>query len=112
TTLAIRKADMPGLNLTRASLDAILKYPRFRLLPATPHAKFGAYRSETACFDFARELHPVGDERKSVEAEIMDWADDIGYAVHDLEDFYRAGLIPLDRIMSADEKERGRFLST
>ena len=39
----------------------------------------------------------------------MDWADDIAYAVHDLEDFYRAGLIPLDRLLS-DHSERDRFL--
>ena len=39
----------------------------------------------------------------------MDWADDIAYAVHDLEDFYRAGLVPLDRLLT-DDAERQRFI--
>jgi len=32
----------------------------------------------------------------------MDWADDVTYSVHDIEDFFRAGLIPLHLLKSYD----------
>lgn len=86
--------DHPGMNLTRATLDAILKYPSLR---RPGERKFGAYLTERVEFEFARALH-TNDEQRSVEAELMDWADDMSYAVHDLEDFSRAGLIPLQAL--------------
>lgn len=94
-----------GLNLTRATLNALLKYPRMRSKPAKIHEKFGAYRTEMEQFSFARKLS-TGEDR-SLEADIMDWADDITYAVHDLEDFYRAGKIPLDRLSKSNDEIKG-----
>lgn len=111
TKLALRSPEVPGLNLTRATLNALLKYPWTRQSEGLKADKYGLYQSEVADFRFARELQPApDDERKSPEAEIMDWADDVTYAVHDAEDFYRARLIPLDRLASLDDSsERKRF---
>ena len=107
TKLALRNKDFHGLNLTRATLNAMLKYPWFRETGGGfRERKWGAYRSESEEFEWTREL---GDgHAKSVEAELMDWADDIAYSVHDLDDFYRVGLIPLDRILR-DPDERDGF---
>lgn len=94
TKLSFRRRSSPGLNLTRATLNATLKYPWPRT--GAKERKWGAYQSESEDFSWARTNSK--ERQPSVEAQIMDWADDITYAVHDLEDFYRAGLIPLDRL--------------
>lgn len=110
--LAFRCADYDGLNLTRATLQAVLKYPWQRSTSGKEHYKWGTYSTEKSAFEFARALAPMADRKKSAEAEIMDWADDITYAVHDVCDFYRAGLIPLDRLTGKDGpalQERKRF---
>jgi dGTPase len=99
TKISLRSTAYVGLNLSRATLDAVLKYPWFRSKLGTPHSrKWSAYKTEAAEFKFARQGWTRGDERKSAEAEIMDWADDIAHSVHDVEDFYRMGLIPLDKL--------------
>ena len=109
TKLAVRHTGFPGLNLTRATLNAILKYPWLRQadLPER-RKKWGAYASEKEEFDWVRR-DEAQDSRKSAEAELMDFADDIAYAVHDVEDFFRIGLIPLDRLIR-QEDEVDRFL--
>ncbi len=109
TKLALRHQDFPGLNLTRATLNALLKYPWQRGTKGFRERKWGAYSSERELFEWARELGPTGV--KSPEAELMDWADDIAYSVHDVDDFYRAGLIPLDRLL-IDDEVRGRFIES
>jgi len=101
----------PGLNLTAATLIAILKYPVTQDNPQTRESKWGYYFSEQDDFDFARNMTDTADLKgRSLEAEIMNTADDITYAVHDVEDFFRAGLLPLDSVAS-DSAERDWFLS-
>lgn len=86
-----------GLNLTRGTLNAILKYPWLRdSIPSNHHGKFGVYKSEEGEFNWTRKYcKNFGENYRTLEACIMDLADDITYAVHDLEDFYRANIIPL-----------------
>lgn len=93
-----------GLNLTRATLNAILKYPWTRGKPKKGRKKWGAYNVDKDRFKWVR----YGQKRKqlSLEAELMDWADDVTYAVHDLEDFYRAGLIPIHLLSRATERDK------
>lgn len=105
TLLAVRYPDIAGLNLTRATLCAVLKYPWLRAAAGDRSKKWGAYSTEQAEFDFARQLVGLRGDDRSLEAELMDWADDVAYAVHDVEDFYRAGLIPLEKV-ATDPTER------
>ncbi len=134
-----------GLNLTRATLDATLKYPWFRASPgghsappgtprtlwpqtpprrhgsggATPPyppapggkpapqtplapGKFGAYAEDAEVFDWIRAGAPAG--RRCLEAQVMDWADDVAYSVHDMEDGFHAGLITFENLKSPAER--------
>ena len=87
-----------GLNLTRATLDATLKYPWF----GEPGTKFGAYAEDAAVFDWIRAGAPAA--RRCLEAQVMDWADDVAYSVHDMEDGFHAGLITFENLKSPAER--------
>lgn len=107
TKLAVHRKSHSGLNLTRASLNAVLKYPWGIDDPRKGEEdKWGFYPTELDEFRFARR--PLLTDKPTIEAQVMDYADDLTYAVHDVEDFYRAGLVPLDQIL-ANTGERRRF---
>lgn len=117
TTTEVGGPTPRGLNLTAATRAALLKYPWARLHYPTPHpagmpvpprgaaeppeapgsgsAKFSAYSTDLADLEqarapFAGRIEPW---QQTVEASVMDLADDIAYAIHDLQDFHRIGVL-------------------
>jgi dGTPase len=96
----------PGLDLTRATLDATTKYPWIRAHSRDGKKEWGAYggRDSERLRD-VRNVEPMGrGASPCFEAQLMNWCDDVTYAVHDVVDFYRSGTIPLDRLLTV----RGR----
>ena len=129
------KVPGAGLNLTRATLDATIKYPwpagpdgpaaeranppgrgpsvpsphqaaaasalaDFQTLPAPQ--KFGFYHDDREVFGWIRDGSPKG--RNCLEAQVMDWADDVAYSVHDLEDGLHAGHVTLGGLQDAAQR--------
>lgn len=94
-----------GLNLTRASLDAATKYP-WQLSRAAEFGsttKFGVYEDDLEVFGWMR--HGAPDGAKCVEAQIMDFADDVAYSVHDFEDSIVEGFVIAAEISDSNSDE-------
>ena len=95
-----------GMNPTRALLDGVLKYKT--LQSETPTAKnHYLYDDQSGVLDFVKASRPFpaeftpGDARnefKSIECQIMDWADDTAYSLNDLADGIHANFIRLEKL--------------
>jgi dGTPase len=121
TTIDLHGPGGAGLDLTAAVRAAVLKYPWARRCHPDPHpstaptpprgagplhgapeagsAKFSAYLTELDDLVDSRSAivgaaaAVVGPWQQTVEAAVMDTADDVAYAIHDLEDFHRVGVL-------------------
>jgi len=113
TALDSCDATARGMNLTRAVRAAVLKYPWTRnewraLAPMAPEMlprgvgtdpaagalKYSAYDVDAHEMADVLSVFPnIGQHQQTLESSVMDIADDIAYAVHDLDDFYRAGVL-------------------
>lgn len=91
TRLEQKSADYPGLDLCRATLLGLLKYPYRR---SAGHSKF-LYDDDvedSGDWLFDKTALPLdgydadADPPRTLPCQLMDWADDIAYSVHDLED--------------------------
>ncbi|HHH72442.1 MAG TPA: deoxyguanosinetriphosphate triphosphohydrolase, partial [Sulfuricurvum sp.] len=83
TVLEKRYSDFDGLNLTFATLEGILKH-------SYPYKK--SFLSDWVDEQFDLSKHP------SVEAMIVDRADEIAYMSHDIDDGVHSGLITFEQL--------------
>jgi dGTPase len=111
-----------GMDPSRAFLDGVLKYkslwselktttgklPRNHFLYDAQERHLSWAMGEN---DFPAELVPgkVRDGFKSIECQIMDWADDTAYSLNDLADSVKAGFLTVERIERWAEKRGHDF---
>lgn len=94
TQLEVKSDRYMGLNLTRSVLDGLLKYKAV-LGSQSGLSKF-CYADDAPLLEWVCQDGSL--EERSFECQIMNWADDVAYSAHDLEDGIHVGMISLQHL--------------
>ena len=106
-TMYQNESGVRGMQATRALLDGVLKYKKLFAEFPTPPANHFLYDPQGAArsFVFGAQAIPAemhGGEKlnafKSVECQLMDWADDAAYSLNDIVDGVKAGFLTMERV--------------
>jgi dGTPase len=106
-TIYQNESGVKGMQPTRALLDGVLKYKKVYTEFATPPLNHFIYDSQAPVREWVfGGSKPPGNlmrgdalnDFKSVECQIMDWADDAAYSLNDIVDGVRAGFLTVERV--------------
>lgn len=106
-TIYQNESGVRGMQPTRALLDGVLKYKKLHGEFSPPPAQHFLYDPQRVYRDFvfAGAEVPAGlrgsdalNTFKSVECQIMDWADDAAYSLNDIVDGVKVGFLTIERI--------------
>jgi len=104
-----------GMNPSRALMDGVLKYKTL-FGEIDDQKNHFIYAEQKPILDFVvggdafPETLPAGKARnefKSIECQIMDWADDTAYSLNDIADGIHAGFITVDKLVQWAEAQEG-----
>ena len=105
-TIYSSKNKRKGMKPTRAFIDSVLKYKTTFSQWDKPINHY-IYNDQKTYLDFIfagrempHELTPgkILNGFRSIECQIMDWADDTGYSLNDMVDGIKAGFITIEKI--------------
>ncbi len=98
-TMSTRDGKSRGMLPTRSFVDSILKYKTLYSQMENPENHF-LYDEQKKYLDFAFQNRPFPSDLtpgkslnkfRSIECQIMDWADDTSYSLNDMVDSIKAG---------------------
>ena len=108
-----------GMNPSRAFLDSVLKYKSLYSQLDNPDNHF-IYKDQSKYVSFVYGERKLPDEFtpgesldnfRSIECQIMDWADDTAYAINDIVDSISGGFITIPKLLDWGRKNEKRISS-